>query len=164
MKIQRVLSALLLGLAAGPVLACYTVYDRSGRVVYNDAAPPVDMSRPVHETLPARFPGAHMVFDTLADCGSIAPLSPLTAARGGTPMLTDRRTAQAMNVPYTLLAGGIALVQAGDARAAPGVTVVPAQALAAVPAVSRDTVITELREPPMTIVQSGNQTVVSEMR
>ena len=102
MKIQRVLSALLLGLAAGPVLACYTVYDRSGRVVYN--------------------------------------------------------------VPYTLLAGGIALVQAGDARAAPGVTVVPAQALAAVPAVSRDTVITELREPPTTIVQSGNQTVVSEMR
>jgi len=147
MKLKQSLAALLLGVAAGQALACYTVYDRSGRVVYNQATPPVDMSRPIHETLPARFPDAHMVFDTQVDCDSVMPLSPVVASRSGTPLLTDRRTAQAMNVPYTALAGGIALVQPRDARTSPGVTVIPAEGLAAAPP-SRETVITEMREPP----------------
>ena len=161
MKVQQPLLALLLALAAGQALACYTVYDRSGRVVYNEATPPVDMSRPIHETLPARFPDAHMVFDTQATCDSIAPLAPLAASRGGTPLLTDRRTARAMNAPHTVLAGGIALVQPGDAHSGPGVTIIPAAAFAGAPA-SPGTVITELREPPMTIVQSGDRTAISE--
>ena len=119
------------------------------------------MSRPIHETLSARFPGAHMVFDAQADCQLVVPLAPVIASRGGTPLLTDRRTAQAMNVPYTVLQGAIVVIQPRDARAAPGVTVVPAEALgAALP--SRGTVITELREPPMTIVQSANGVTVSE--
>jgi len=133
MKLKQSLPALLLGLAAGQALACYTVYDRSGRVVYNGEAPPVDMSRPIHETLPARFPDAHMVFDTQAGCDSIAPVSPLAASRGGTPLLTDGRIARAMNVPYTVLAGGIALVQPGDARTGPGVTIIPAETFAGAP-------------------------------
>ena len=133
MKLERALLAMLLGLAAGQALACYTVYDRSGRVVYNDEAPPVDMSRPIHETLPTRFPDAHMVFDIETGCDSIAPLSPVIASRGGTALLTDRRTARAMNVPYTVLAGGIALVQPGDARTGPGVTIIPAQTFAGAP-------------------------------
>ena len=136
MKIGQALLACLLGLAVPHALACYTVYDRDGNVVYNEETPPVDMSRPLHETLPDRFPGGHMVFDTQAWCDSIVPLSPLVAARGGTPLLTDRRTARAMNVPYTMLPGGIALVQARDARVRPGVTVVPAEALAALPRTS----------------------------
>jgi hypothetical protein len=163
MKVEQSLLALLLGLAAGQALACYTVYDRSGRVVYNEETPPVDMSRPIRETLPARFPDAHMVFDTQTDCDSIAPLSPLSASSGGTPLLTEPRTARAMNVPYTVLAGGIALIRPGDARTRPGVTIIPAAALAGAPA-ARGTVITELREPPMTIVQSGDQVVISEIR
>lgn len=163
MKLEQALLACLLGLAAPNVLACYTVHDRSGRVVYNEETPPVDMSRPIHETLPSRFPGGHMVFDTQADCDAIVPMSPVLAGRrGATPLLTDRRTAQAMNVPYKVLAGGIALVQARDARVRPGVTVVPAEALAAAPQVS-GTVITELRNPPMTIVQSGDRVVMSEL-
>ena len=133
MKLTHSLTALWLGLAAGQALACYTVYDPSGRVVYNDEAPPVDMSRPLHETLPARFADAHMVFDNQAACDSIEPLSPSVALRGGTPLLTDQSSARAMKVPYALLAGGIALVGAGDARTGPGVTVVPAQTFAGAP-------------------------------
>ena len=37
--------------------ACYTVFDRYSRVVIQDAQPPVDMARPLHETVPQRFPG-----------------------------------------------------------------------------------------------------------
>lgn len=159
MKLRRSLLALLLGLAATQALACYTVYDRFSRLVYSAPTPPVDMSRPLHETLSARFPGGHMVFDTQADCASIAPLTPAVASRGGTPLLTDRWTARTMNVPYTVLQGAIVMVQPRHARVAPGVTIVPT--LAAGP--DGGTVITELRDPPMTIVQSGAGAVISEL-
>ncbi len=154
MKAARTLLACVLALAGTQALACYTVYDRAGRVVYNEETPPVDMSRPLHETLPARFPGAHMVFDEQATCDSIVPVSRLAAAsRLGSPLLTDRRTAQALHVPYSVVAGGIALVPAGRVRLSPGVTVVPAESFALT---GRDTVITELRNPPITIVESAD--------
>jgi hypothetical protein len=151
----------LAGSASLNAWACYTVYDHSGAVLYNEAASPVDMSRPLHETLPARFPGGHMVFDTQGDCASVAPFK-RAEAPGGTPLLTDRRTAQSMNVPYTVLARGIVLVQPSHARLAPGLTVIPAKAVA-VARPSRGTVITELRDPPLTIVQSGDGVVMSEL-
>ena len=56
--------------------ACYTVFDRSNRVVYHDATAPVDMERPFHETVPLRFPGGHMVFSDAA----CPPLSVVTPA------------------------------------------------------------------------------------
>lgn len=161
MKHWKYLLLSLVGAASLNAWACYTVYDRSGGVLYNEATPPVDMSLPLHETLQARFPGGHMVFDTQADCASVAPFK-RAEAPGGTPLLTDRRTAQAMNVPYTVMAPGIALVQPGHARLAPGLTVVPAEAVAAA-GPRRGTVITELRDPPVTIVQSGDGVVMSEL-
>jgi hypothetical protein len=162
MKFKQALLAFLLGLAATQVLACYTVYDRSGRMVYNDTKAPVDMSLPLHETMAARFPGGHLVFDTQVDCEAVTPLAPPAVARGGIPLLTDRRTAQAMKLPYTVLRGSIVVVQPPDARVGPGVSVIPAEKVSASPP-SRDTVITELREPPMTIVQSADGTVTSEL-
>ena len=57
-----------IGLASVNAMACYTVYDRNNNVVYNAQTPPVDMTRPLHETLPAAFPGGHMVFGAGADC------------------------------------------------------------------------------------------------
>jgi hypothetical protein len=155
MKLGRTLLAGLLALAGTHALACYTVYDRNGGVVYNEETPPVDMSRPIHETLPARFPGAHMVFDEQAACDSIVPLSRLAEARGGSPLLTDRRTAEALHVPYTIVAGGIALVAPGNVRLSPRVTVVPSESFA-LTAPSRETVITELRNPPVTTVESAD--------
>ena len=161
MKFRYRLLALLLGLAAGQALACYTVYDRLGRVVYNDPDPPVDMSRPLHETLPARFPGGHMVFDTQAECAAVSPPLPAVAAGEGSPLMTDRWMAQAMNVPYTVLQGGIVMVQPRHVRVGPGVTVVPANSLAPLPA--QGVVITELRDPPLTFVQSADGTLMSEL-
>jgi hypothetical protein len=161
MKFRYRLLALLLGLAAGQALACYTVYDRLGRVVYSDPSPPVDMSRPLHETLPARFPGAHMVFDTQAECAAVSPPLPAVAAGEGAPLLTDRWMAEAMNVPYTVLHGVIVMVQPRHARVGPGVTVVPAKAAAQ--RVAQGMVITELRDPPLTIVQSADGTIISEL-
>jgi hypothetical protein len=85
------------------------------------------------------------------------------------PLLTDERTAISMKLPHTTLAGGIALVQPRDAALAPGLTVLPATAMAA--ATAPDTavmgagprpaaVITELRDPPVTIEQADGRVIV----
>jgi hypothetical protein len=161
-----------LGLAAGGnALACYTVYDQSNRVVYNAQMPPVDMKLPLHQTLPRVFPGGHMVFDGNAQCPAEQPL-PRVAARssnGVAPLLTDRRTAEAMNAPHTVLASGAALVQQPPALR-PGVVVATEAApviaaagtgepdtrtMGAGPARPRsDTVITEMRDG-LTVIQRG---------
>ncbi|MDP1742621.1 MAG: hypothetical protein Q8M51_03210 [Polaromonas sp.] len=61
--------ALLLG---SPALACYTVYNRANQVVYHAAAAPVNMSYQLHETLPAFYPGGHLVFSiTDNDCPQV---------------------------------------------------------------------------------------------
>lgn len=133
--------------------ACYTIYDASNRVVYSGERVPVDMSRPIHETVGARYPGGHMIFDADASCASIVALTP-APVRGGTPLLTDERTARAMRVPHTTLGDGIALVRAQDAVVRPGVTVMPSTSMAMAPVPVRETVITELRDPPVTIVES----------
>lgn len=68
-------------LAASQALACFTVISPRGQVVYHSIDPPVDMSRPLHETLPHVFPGAHMVFDLNTDCPrAIALPRPAVAA------------------------------------------------------------------------------------
>ncbi|MEP6790410.1 MAG: hypothetical protein ABI907_03500, partial [Ramlibacter sp.] len=79
-----------LSLAGANAMACYTVYDRANQVVYNAQAAPVDMSRSIHETLPAVFPGGHMVFAVGTDCPREAPLPRMTRASGGQVLLTDR--------------------------------------------------------------------------
>ncbi|MES2937789.1 MAG: hypothetical protein V4864_08895 [Pseudomonadota bacterium] len=61
----------ILALAAGQAMACYTVYDAGNRVLYQGVEPPVDMSRPLHETLQRRYPGASMVFEQTANCGAL---------------------------------------------------------------------------------------------
>jgi hypothetical protein len=160
-----------LGAASFNASACYTVYDRSDRVVYQSESPPVDMSRPLHETLPSRFPGGQLVFDTSAACS--ASIAARGAARDWTthsPLLTNERTAVAMRVPHTRLAGGIALVEPGEATLAPAVTVIPDTRLASARSntsvmgagPSRRPVITELRDPPVTIEQRGNEVIVRD--
>ena len=161
-----------LGLASANAMAsCYTVYDRSNQVVYNAQTPPVDMSRPLHETLPLAFPGGHLVFGSGTDCPVDVPsrvsLKPVSPSKPS-PLLTDRRTAAALNLPHTLLPSGYALVNNPPASSL-GVTVLaasPAPVIA--PAVQAQrvptaTVITEMHNPPLTIVQQGGM-VVSELR
>jgi hypothetical protein len=60
-------------LAASQAFACFTVTSARDQVVYHSVDPPVDMSRPIHETLPRVFPGGHMVFDLRTDCPRATP-------------------------------------------------------------------------------------------
>jgi len=62
---------------------CYTVYDRSNRALYQGREAPVDMSRPLHDTMPRAFPGGHLVFDNLRSCNELRPLTPPDTARMG---------------------------------------------------------------------------------
>lgn len=192
--------ALLATLAAASVnaLACYTVYDRNDRIVYNAQTPPVDMSRPVHETLPRLYPGAHMVFDAAAaDCPAPAPAQVAMRAQprgSSSPLLTDEATARAMRLPHTQVAGGVAVVPAQAVARVdlPTFSVIPASndtALAAArsttttamgagpanaalatrsmgagpaPATDHGVVITEMRDPPVTIIQRGRDVIVRQ--
>lgn len=117
MKLSKPLLMSFLAVAAVlPAHACYTVYDGASRVLYRAVQPPVDMSRPLHDTLPQRFPGGHMVFDAAASCDAIVDGVPRrVAAAGPAPLLTDRRSAEAAGVRYAAMSGTIVMVQPGDA-------------------------------------------------
>lgn len=92
------------------------------------------------------------------------------------PLLTDRATAQRNGLPHTVVAGNIVVVPASAAARVdlPTFTVVPADtALARAPLApdttamgagpaprANQTVITEMRDPPMTIIErNGNVTI-----
>jgi hypothetical protein len=169
-KFIQTLLCCVLGFAATHAAACFTVYDRADRVVYQSQTPPVDMSRPLHETLPARFPGGHMIFELGAECPVISSVASGRGERSvwtSSPLLTDTRTARAMRLPHTVMADGVALVRQRDAVMMPGFTVLPSTAVATVPptavmgAPARGSVITELRDPPVTIIEqpSGRVTL-----
>jgi hypothetical protein len=153
----------LLAAASWQALACYTVYDGSNRAVYRSAEAPVDMSRPIHETLPQRFPGGQLVFDTAASCSELTTVARPLPPERPSPVLTDRKTAQAMQVPYTVVAGDVVMVRPGVATMRPTVTTVPALAQARPQPRRTETVITELRNPPVTIIENGDGMTVSAL-
>jgi hypothetical protein len=216
MKLKH-LAVVAAGLFAANAMACYTVYDRTGRVAYQGEDPPVDMSQPLHRALQTRFPGGHMVFEQTADCAPVAlgslarasgpaappnsavmgskvavatpvtvfeqpamaqaltgvpntavmgagpamPMAPVAKvmgvvparapSQGASPLLTDKRTADALRLPYTSLGNNVVVVPA-HAAGRVNVSAAPSRS---------NTVITELRDPPMTIVQSGSETVIT---
>lgn len=123
MRFKTALLALAASLAGGPALACFTVYDAQNRIVYQAQESPVDMSRPLHETMPRAYPGGHLVFGDSLDCQQQSPSRTfLQAASSGTPpLLTEERTAIAMRLPYTVVAEGIALVPDRPDDMRPGV-------------------------------------------
>ncbi|HEY8356078.1 MAG TPA: hypothetical protein VIL30_01350, partial [Ramlibacter sp.] len=117
-----------LALAGANAMACYTVFDANSRVIYQGVDSPVDMSMPLHQTLGARFPGAHMVFDQSAACTPVAlaqvarpvtrdvPAGTIRMEGGGraspggsSPLLTDRATAARQNLPHTVVAGNVVM-------------------------------------------------------
>jgi len=156
----------LLALASWQALACYTVYDSKSRVLYRSTEPPVDMSRPLHETLPQRFPGGQLVFHNDNTCPDVALVSVVVQTPGTSPLLTDRRTADELRVPYTLLGRNIVVVSPLDSAIAmagqpAAINVIPRQAAAAAAVPKTSTVITELRDPPMTIVEGPDGVTVS---
>lgn len=156
MKLLRIALLCSAGLMAGQAMACYVVYDKVNRIVYNSPTPPVDMSKPISQTLPHVFPGGHMVFSGTTCSNSeplVQPKVAATSSTGTSPLLTDRRTAIAMNVPHQVLPSGAALIQNRPADMRSGVVVAES-----IPQ-RRDTVITEMYNPPLTTVQVGGAIV-----
>jgi len=71
MKLNPLLLCFL-GLASAPALACYTVYDKAGLIVYQGERAPVDLSEPLHVALQKAYPGGHLVFDQGASCSPVS--------------------------------------------------------------------------------------------
>ena len=164
----------LLGTASMHAAACFTVYDRNNTIVYNAQTPPVDMSEPLHQTLPKRFPGGHMLISEGKDCPVVQPNPLVTAQSKGTaPLLTDRETAASLDVPHTILPSGAALVPRASGlpparpvflnpgsrspAAATPVSLVSPNGVAR----SGPTVITEMHNPPLVVVQTGKNLSIS---
>ena len=179
-----------LALAGANAMACYTVYDRNDRVIYQGVEPPVDMSEPLHRTLGRSHPGAHMVFDATSACTPVrlaqvarpatsdVPAGTIRMERparsrlptSSAPLLTDVQTARANRLPYTQVAGNVALVPAQAAARVdlPTFTVIPSEpvmagapdtrTLGAGPARRPPTVITELRDGT-TVLERGQTAV-----
>lgn len=100
--------------------------------------------------------------------------SSLPSPSSQSPLLTDRVTAERQHLPHTVVAGNIVVVPASAAARVdlPTFTVIPADTalarapapnttmMGAGPAPSRGTVITEMRDPPVTITQQGDKVTV----
>jgi hypothetical protein len=123
MKPSHAVLAAMLALGAGQAMACYMVYDRNNQVAYAGQTPPpgVDMSKPLHEALAARYPGGHMVFDNGRDCPTQGRLK-VVSTTGKSPLLMDIRTAKSMGLPYTDLGNGVGMVRERPDSMKPGVT------------------------------------------
>jgi hypothetical protein len=69
--------------ASAAQAACFTVVDRANRILYRSEIPPVDLSVPIHQTLPRVFPGSQLVIsDETRMCTSIDPASPVDPMTG----------------------------------------------------------------------------------
>jgi hypothetical protein len=171
--------ALLAAAGTMPALACFTVYDRNNNVVYNAKTPPVDMSQPLHETLQKAYPGGHLVFGNDASCPeeNTAGRTRLASPRGKAPLLTDAATAQELGLPHTMIRNVAVVPETPDSLRAQVMVVeslpgAPADAndtrsMGAGPSNTRamgagpapqaqqrmrgNTVITEMREPPVPV-------------
>jgi hypothetical protein len=171
---KSVLLVPLLGFASLQAWACYTVYDNANRVLYQGDKPPVDMSRPLSETVPARFPGGQLVFDDSTTCpvvNSVAIGNGGPVTRTSSPLLTDEKTARELRLPHRSLGRNVAVVPPHAVSMEPGVTVVPATAVASkspdtrtMGAAAAGTVITEYNNPPLTVIRRGDGWVITEQR
>ena len=171
MKLKLALLCSIAFASVNATAACYTVYDRANHVLYNSQAAPVDMSRPLHETVPFAFPGGSMVFNSSMDCPRVA-LSDTAVPARPSPLLTDRRTAESMHLRHAILPSGVALVnnapQLGGGFTVIASTVAATKIVAPATVAQRAsqrpaTLITEMHNPPLTVVQQGAM-VVSELR
>jgi hypothetical protein len=118
-----------------------------------------------------------MVISEGKNCPVVQP-NPLVAERSsGSPLLTDRETAEALNVPHTILPSGAVVVPqrpgqqpAPAQRPAAGKSssvvpaAVPVAQAAPRPSARSGVVITEMHTPPLVAVQSGKSLTLSNPR
>jgi hypothetical protein len=121
MKLSHAVLATSLALVGGQAMACYLVYDADNRTIYSGMQAPVDMSRPLHETMPSRFPaGSSLVFDH-NECPTQGRLK-VASSTGRSPLLTDKRTAESMGLPHTDLGNGVSMIRERPDSMRAGVT------------------------------------------
>ncbi len=149
----------LLGLAAGNAAACFTVYDRTNAIVYYAQTPPVDMTPPFNDKLQKVFPGSHLVFGSTTGCPvKQAGYNPARPPGATSPLFTDRQTAEEMKLNHTLLPNGAAMVAKPPTGMRPGFTVMNLGGQPAIAPVAKTSpVITEMRDPPVTVIRPGGQ-------
>lgn len=124
---------------------------------------------PVNLAQVARPTGPMVPVNTIRMERTGRQLSPSSAA----PLLTDRETALRQGLPHTTVSGDVVLVPAQAAARAhiPTFSVIPSDtAVARAPSVNTsamgagpardETVITEMRNPPVTIIQRGGSVSV----
>ena len=155
----------LLGLAAGNAAACFTVYDRSNAIVYYAQTPPVDMTPPFNDKLQKVFPGSHLVFGSTTGCPvKQAGYNPARPPAATSPLFTDKQTAEEMKLNHTVLPNGAALVAKPPTGMRPGFTVMNMDGQATndrasprppTPPLKQSPVITEMRNPPVTVIGPG---------
>ena len=128
-------------LAGANAMACYTVYDANNRVVYRGLETPVDMSLPLREALSGRFPaGSSMVFDQSATCSPVGIAQVARPSTSAVPPNTIRMERTGRQLSPSSAAPDTSVLGAGPAKP--------------------QTVITEMRDPPVTIIQRGNDVSV----
>ncbi len=163
--------AALLTLGAQQAMACYTVYDRSNTIVYFAQTPPVDMTPPFQDRLQRAFPGSHMVFGNTTNCpAKQAGYNPVKPPPSTSPLFTDKQTAEDMKVAHTVLPNGSVVVAKPPANMKPGFTVMNLGGRSSAntstgsrtsPApVKSSPVITEMNNPPITVIQKDGVTVM----
>lgn len=136
-------------------------FPRGSSMVFDQGA----TCTPVSIAQVARPTGAMVPPNTIRMERTGRQVSPSSAA----PLLTDRETAMRQQLPYSVVAGDIVMVPGAAAARVdlPSYTVIPADtalARAAAPNTTAmgagpartPTVITEMRDPPMTVIQRGN--------
>jgi hypothetical protein len=152
----------LLTLSTGHAAACFTVYDRTNAIVYYAQTPPVDMTPPFNDKLQKAFPGSHLVFGNTTGCPvKQAGYNPGRPPAPTSPLFTDKRTAEEMKLSHSVLPNGAALVAKPPAGMRPGFTVMnlggsPSADRSARPSVAapkQGPVITEMRDPPVTVIE-----------
>ena len=89
-------AALMAVLCQSATAACFVVYGPGKDIVYRATEPPVDMSRPIHESLPLVAPGATLVFSPDSfGCEVTVNKLPLVAASASMPGALGQRPARA---------------------------------------------------------------------
>jgi hypothetical protein len=137
-------------------------FPRGSSLVFDQTA----TCTPVNLAQVARPSGGMVPVNTIRSERSGRQLSPSSAA----PLLTDRETAARNGLPHTVVAGDVVLVPPSAAARVnmPTFSVIPSDtalarangapdttAMGAGPARRDNTVITEMRDPPLTIIERG---------
>lgn len=88
-KALLALGALVLHAQAGAT--CFTLIGTDNRTVYQSMSPPFDLSRPLSQTLAARYPGHHLVMADTSDCPliDVRPDAASSYANSGSKAVVD---------------------------------------------------------------------------